>query len=173
MALTFEATVGSASATSYLTTAEADDYFSARYGAEAWTSLATAADKEKALMAATARLELEEYVGGPTFVDQRLKWPRFPVEDDAGRLIDNETIPRHVKEACAELALYLVQQNAAGTDPNAATGLEPFSALSLGPISLTLRDAPPSAGAMPTIVLRALGRYRVGGGGFTTFERTS
>lgn len=172
MAMTFDATVGGANATAYLTTADADDYLAVRFGADAWATL-TSTEKERAIMAATARLELEEFVGGPTFVDQRLKWPRFPVEDDAGRLIDNEAIPRHVKEACAELAFYLVQQDTAGTDPNAATGLEPFSALSLGPISLTLRDTPSLAGALPTIVLRALGRYRVGSGGSTAFERTS
>lgn len=171
MALVFDATVGGASANSYVTVAAADAYFETRFLAEAWTALANA-DKEKALVAATMRLETERWVGYKATDDQALQWPRLSVLDSNDRLVDSDAIPSAVQYATCEVALDLVQQTTAGTDPNALTGLEPFTGLSIGPVQLSLRSSGRAPGALPTLAIRWLAPFRMAAG-TTRFERSS
>ena len=125
MALT--ATVGSATADSYITVADADTYFDTRLNVTAWT-VAVTADKERALKSATREIDLASFLGQPTDTVQALAWPRAycPNPDTAADAnsdyLDDDTIPVRVLTATCELALAYLN---AGTtdlslaDPNA------------------------------------------------------
>ena len=177
MAFTFDATPKGASANSYATVAEADDYFGGRLNAGAWS--AAGANKAIALAMATARLDAEQYLGAPTTTEQRLKWPRSsvlrdgPSSDDSvwygGTMYDIDTVPRPIKEACYELALALL--TAGATDPLAETGLEQFERLAVGSVDLTMRDGF-RAGQLPATVSRLLGPFRLGGDGTVRLLRS-
>ncbi len=79
-AITIVATPKSASANSYITRANAQSYFDARLYVDAWTDAANT-DKDKALAAATTRLDQEKWLGLPKTTTQALKWPRSGVEN--------------------------------------------------------------------------------------------
>jgi len=151
MALVIVHAPGLSTSNSYVSRAEADAYFEARPNSDAWTS---AADPEQALIAATARLDLEQFVGYKFLTEARLKWPRFETYDDDGNPYDSATIPQRVKDATCELALHML--NSGTTDSQAATGLEQFESISLGNITLTPNQSAPKEGDLPTIVLRIL-----------------
>ncbi|HET8777975.1 MAG TPA: DnaT-like ssDNA-binding protein [Candidatus Limnocylindria bacterium] len=153
MAFVFDATVGGPAANSYVAVADADDYFGGRLNASAWTA-ASATTKQQALATATSRLEQLTFVGSRVTTAQRLAWPRYGAESVDGDLYASDAIPRPVFEATCELALDLL--NAGTTDRLAPTGLEPFSALSVGAVSLSLRDDAPQAGELPPQVQRLL-----------------
>lgn len=154
MPLILDATPGGAAANSYVSVADAQAYFDARMHVSAWTN-ATTPNKELALCAATARLEQEGYTGWRYSDAQRLKWPRDGAKDEDGVVFGPADVPDRVKFATCELALHML---AAGTtDTQAASGLEPFAALSVaGSVDLTLRDIAPAPGALPTPVVRWL-----------------
>ncbi|HEX7048651.1 MAG TPA: DnaT-like ssDNA-binding protein [Longimicrobiales bacterium] len=155
-----DATVGSPTANSYVTTVEADAYFDERLHAEAWTA-ASADDRARALIQATRRLDQEEYRGvprnplkgtsenGPT---QALKWPRRAAENDEGWVYEDDIIPTIVKHATMELALAYLSADA---DPLADTGLEGFARVSIGSLEVEPRHAR-VAGELPENVRRLL-----------------
>lgn len=115
MAITFTTTLGSSSANSYVTVAEADDYFATRWTTEAWEDLDDS-DKERALMAATRQLDRETFLGYPATSTQRLKWPRLDVRkvDSADAYGYGATeylateLPQQLKDAACELAYALI-----------------------------------------------------------------
>lgn len=161
MTLVLDATVGGASANAYDTKANATSYFEGRLNATAWTS--NAAKQEIALVMATGRIDQERFQGAKAAETQRLKWPRADVYDEDGLAVADTIIPRQIKEAVFELALYLLQQGA--SDPTTATGLESFSSLTLGDVSLEMRDSAGQPLPLPPNVARLLAGYRIGGGG--------
>lgn len=162
---TIDATVGGASANSYVTVAEATSYFDARLNADAWTADAT--KQIPALIMATLRIDQELYQGSPTSTTQRRKFPRMNMVDPETDLaIDSATIPNDLKDAVCELALHLLR---AGTsDPTAPTGLEIFDALSVGDLSLTPAKIVPQ---LPPQVTRLLRKLRTGGSGLIPLPR--
>lgn len=168
MPLVLVATPKAANANAYLDVPAADAYFEGRLNVAKWTG-ATAAQKELALVAATSRLEHEEYFGAPTSSAQRLKWPRVWVEDDRGCFFDADVIPRLVQEAVCELALVLLQDGT--TDRLLDSGLEAFESVTVGPLSIDL-DKGYVAGSLPIAVSRMLGRFRSGGGGTVRLMRS-
>lgn len=86
---------------SYVSLDEADAYFSARNAPDAWMA-ATAAQKEEALRYATRFIDSSfEFLGYLQDTDQALKWPRYSIYDDDGRVY--EGTPVEVKEATFEL----------------------------------------------------------------------
>src|SRR3954466_11507226 len=117
MPVTLDATPKGAASNSYATRAEAIAYFDGRLNATAWPS--DVALMDQALVAATSRLEAEEYYGTRTEPNQRLKWPRLDVPNDAGYFYDSNVVPRYVKEAQYEVALWMLAQG----DVNLPTGL--------------------------------------------------
>lgn len=155
MALTLNAVVGGASANSYVTLAEAIAYFEARLATQAWDS--NTALHERALVAATARLDQCLFVGLKANTTQRLKWPRVGVRDDDDRAVEDDIIPQNIKDAQCEIALYLLAGN--DTDRLAPTGLEPFSSITAGDVTLNLRDDAAAGGALPAQVHRYLTPY--------------
>lgn len=131
---TLVATVGSATANSYVTVAAADTYFDERLNVTDWTTLSGDDDKERALIMATRRLDLEEYEGEKTDIAQALKWPRLYATDDDGEEYDSDTIPMIVQHSTFELALEFLK-----SDALADTGLDGFEEIQVGPIRVKTR----------------------------------
>ena len=142
-----------ANANSYATVSDGDTLAAGRMGASAWSG-ATTAEKETALVAATARLEQEEYEGVKTDPAQPLKWPRVRTYDDDGEEYATAAVPAPVRYAAIELAIYYLANKT--TDTQAPSGLDQFQALTLGPLSVTPNPAAPEAGALPPAVRRWL-----------------
>lgn len=67
-------------------------------------------DKERALRLATRFLNINYIWGGyKVDGDQTTQWPRDTVYDEDGNLIDNDIVHQLVKEACAYLALKVIE----------------------------------------------------------------
>ena len=122
MPSTLNATIGSASANSYVTDTETTTYFDDRLNTNVWLN-ATGDDRTKALLMATKRLERENWLGSRVDSTQALSWPRSDVEKIdsssgagigygygyfSGELYLTTEIPQQVKDAQCELALSLL-----------------------------------------------------------------
>ena len=155
--MALDATVGGASATSYVSQATADAYLGDRLDSDAWEDAASD-EKDAALMMATARLDIEPYAGARTTITQRLSWPRYDVRVD-GQLLASDTIPVVVEQATIEYALALLREPTLLND----TGLSGFLNVKVGSLDVTPRNvtAPP----MPDFVRRLLAQVRIGGSG--------
>ena len=130
MALDF--TIGGVAANSYVSQAAASSYFAGRLDTAEWTA-ASSADKDAALMMATARLETETYQGSRVFVDQRLSWPRHGTYDRDDVLLSSTTIPLLMQHATFEYALALLKEPTQFGD----TGLEGFENVKIGSLDVT------------------------------------
>lgn len=159
MAVTIVATVGSASANSFVTLAEADTYIEGRLNASTWTS-ATTDNKNRSLVEATRDLSALSYKGDRVNATQALSWPRENAPDPDHPGIDSvggstlgdfasNIIPQRVKDATCELAFQFIK---AGTTDVAA--LDPTQ----GIISKTV-DVLSTTYAEPHERARGLARY--------------
>lgn len=109
-------TIGGSTSDSYVTLAEADDYFDARFGSDVWTAPASDADKEKALKQAARHLGRFRFVGQRNSPTQALSFPRgYPYNDDPERQSAALAIPQTIKDAQCEEALSLLE---AANDPD-------------------------------------------------------
>ncbi len=108
MALIVEDGTGLATANAYITEAFADGYHSERCN-DGWA--ASQSQKEAAIIRATEYIDREFCFRGSLVKDnssdppQALAWPRVGVDDNDGRVVDDESVPVAVQRACAELAL--------------------------------------------------------------------
>lgn len=156
--MAFDATVGGAASTSYVSVAAAEEYFLGRLNATAWDN-ASDADAEAALMMATAWLDREPYYGAPASTTQRLQWPRWgapSLSPTSWGFLSATTIPDCIVAATCELALTLL------TDPERLED-NVFQNLRIGSLDMT-----PRVGAVPTIpsqVRRLIASVRVAGMG--------
>lgn len=100
-------TVGSASANSYLSVASATSLLDERLGIAAWTD-ATADDKARAVIMATREIDSFRYVGYKISQAQALEWPRTE------QVEASDTIPVYIQRACAEQALWVLQNSDTG-----------------------------------------------------------
>jgi hypothetical protein len=123
MAVTIVATVGSASANSYVTLAECTTYMEARLNSDAFDDAAEDS-KNRALVEATRELTVLPWDGLPVTATQALAWPRqwsrdpdSPVQD----YFETDVIPQRVKDAACELAFQFLK---AGTTDVAAEPAE-------------------------------------------------
>lgn len=112
---TFDATAGGASATSYASVAEADDYHDSIPSAYTgtWTA-ATTAQKQASLMQATRLLDaMVLWEGIPADADtQRLAWPRDGVITYDGEEFDaDDGIPQFLIDATSEFARQLLAKD--------------------------------------------------------------
>lgn len=117
MTYTVDATVGGASANSFVTSAEMTTYCEARLNASTWTG---AAAQIPALTEATRDLSVLAWQGIRVSSAQALAWPRdqVPDVDDPFQLYYSTTaIPQRIKDATCELALQYLK---AGTTDLAA-----------------------------------------------------
>jgi len=113
MAATFvvETGTGSATANSYLSEADADTYHENHSGLDVWDAEAQA-DKEAALRLATQYLDVKyegRWKGTKVNVSQALAWPRLCSWGADEIYIEYNVIPQKLKDACAELALKIIQ----------------------------------------------------------------
>lgn len=153
MAASIDATVGGEGANSYVTLAQFTTYLDERpFDTTTTASAATEDERTRALIAACRRLDQEDYTGTKADSSQALKWPRYGVKDEDGRTYDSDAIPTIVQHAQMEQAIaYLT----ADSDPEAATGLEGFASVTVGPLQVTPRHTS-AQGALPDIVRRLL-----------------
>jgi len=105
---TIVATVGSASANSYVTLSEAEGYCESRLNATAWTDRTDDDIKGRALVEATRELDVLSYIGMRVDTTQVRQWPRqFAPDPDVpwNFYFSTTAIPQRVKDATCELAL--------------------------------------------------------------------
>ena len=150
MAITIVATAGAANANSYLTLSDTQDLIDGLMEDDdvvAWGS-ATTDQKNRALYSATQRIDRERFLGARATDTQAMQWPRtgvrkpdtyinnynlgFPFTITEDYFTDTE-IPDQVKKAQAVLAAYLNNNK----DALDLTGLESYSTLNVGNISIT------------------------------------
>jgi len=93
---------------SYLEIEDADEIIS-NYGNSASWAAATVSNKQTALRQATRYLDLYyTWDGYRVYEDQALQWPRYEMYDEDGWLIAEDIIPEKVKQACAYLAVKVI-----------------------------------------------------------------
>jgi hypothetical protein len=108
LAVVITATVGSASANSFVTSAECDTYHEGRLNATAWSD-AVSDDKNRALVEAQRELNTLSYEGNRVDSAQALQWPRWnacnPDGTGSSFYYLSTEIPQRMKDAQCELAL--------------------------------------------------------------------
>ena len=188
MAITIDATVGGASANSYLTLADAQaliDGMVENDDVTAWAS-ATTDQKNRALYTATQRIDRERFLGARATDTQALQWPRtgvrkpdtyintysvgFPFRITTDYFTDTE-IPDQIKQAQVVLAVYLNNNK----DGMGLSGLEDYKRVQIG--SLNVETAGASAIAtgadrVPPIYERYLTGLRISGPGNFAIKRS-
>lgn len=105
---TVDATVGTSTANSYVTVAEADTYFEASFGRPLW---ATATPDNKAVLVINASRSLDsfmEWEGSKTNSTQSMEWPRKDTYDKAGLAYPSDAIPMPIKFAVYELCYHIL-----------------------------------------------------------------
>ncbi len=167
MAFVFDSTVGGANSNSFVSVSDGDDFFAAHLESDWWTALSTG-KKQAALVQATNRIDRERFGGQMTqrFI-QRLSFPRlyvvcrdYNISPTDSFAIDGiyyrnpNTIPREVKEATCEMALYYIKQ-AAGENTVDDNDLETLKNYKVGPLDLAIKDGI-KADRLPTKVAELL-----------------
>ena len=169
MACSIIATAGSATANSYATVAEADSYHQAHVSPATWDA-ATSDEKCKALQMATRLLDQRfEWKGVAAGNTQALLWPRVGVVGPKGYLLANDTIPDALKNATAEQARLLLDEDRTVDSEVTTKGI---SRLVAGPIELEFSGAAASSRPIPDSVAGFLVPFYgtltgVGGGAVT------
>ena len=157
MPITIDATVGGASANSFVTLAEAQTYMDGRLNGSSWDG-ATTDDQNRALVEATRWLSARTWQGERVNSTQALSWPRFwaPNPDlmfGGNWFFDSTVIPQRIKDATAELAfqfLKLGTTDAAAIDPN-----QKIIEQTVGPITTRYSDPyarPQGLGQFPSVL---------------------
>lgn len=148
MALALVTTVGGATSNSYATLAQVATVMDELLPVpEAWAT-ATADRKNRALVKATRILDQRMAWRGERVDDtQALEWPRVGVPKPSGLYsYDSDEIPGPVTTAQARLALFLLEQDDAGTDPFAPADAAGIQAMDLGnELSLTFEKGATAA----------------------------
>ena len=187
MAIAIDATVGGASANSYLTLADAQaiiDGFVEDADVTAWAS-ATTDQKNRALFTATQRLDRERYLGARATDTQALQWPRtgvrkpdtyintyavgFPFRITTDYFTDTE-IPDQIKYAQVVLAVYLHNN----PDGIGLSGLEDYKNVKIGSINVTPNLGYGAVGVdkVPPLMERYLTGLRISGPGNFSIRRS-
>lgn len=161
MASTIDATVGGASANSYVTLQEAATYFGDRLHKDAWTN-ASAPDKTAALIWAAKVIDSRiSWLGTRASSTQARAWPRAYVRnpDPANSTADTtccylpaDAIPQDIKDAQCEMALALLASDITATPDSAGIG-------SLAVSSLRIDFAGAQQPTIPRQVDELLSRY--------------
>lgn len=131
------ATPGAADANSYVTQAEADAYFAARFGSATWTAL-SGSDKETALRHATRNIDTNRLRGWKVTETQALEFPRYRPnwQDELGVVYPANEIPKAVKDACCEEALWVASHaSTGGQSPRQQLQAEGVQSFSVGDLS--------------------------------------
>ena len=186
MAISITATVGSASANSYLTLSDAQDIVDGLVEDDdvaAWAS-ATTDQKNRALYTATQRIDRERFLGARASDTQALQWPRtgvrkpdtftstyttgFPYRVTTDYYTDTE-IPDQVKRAEVILAVYLNNNK----DGLGLSGLEDYKRVGVGGVAVE-PDKYGTVGAdrVPPLFERYFTGLRISGPGNISLKRS-
>jgi hypothetical protein len=176
-------TPGGATSNTYSTLAEADAYFESRLHTDTWDA-AVDADKERGLLMAARLLDANWIWNGRRTNDtQRMEWPRTGVLKEAGtgswdwnfgffRFLDENEIPRQLKEAQAEFAALLL---ASDTTANIDQSVQGITSLRAGSVSLSFKESIQTSNPVPDSVFYLIpyfwGELRYNGTGVRTLER--
>ena len=132
--MALDATVGGANANSYVTVEEADSYFLERLHSGAWV---TSTVKEAALITASRLLDWELVFSGSKALDaQAMQFPRSDLVLNDGTEVLSTIIPREIKFATFELALFSLSADRTADNPLA--GIEMAKA---GPLAIKATPA--------------------------------
>lgn len=161
--MALDATVSGTASDSYATLAEATAYHASRLWSEEWAA-STDPKREAALKWATRLIDQLDF---PTtslkvVTAQALRWPRNYVYDPDGNRLPTVTIPDPIREACCELAYYLLKEDRA-----IELEVPEFESLRVGPIDLTYNVVDrymTKKSLLPRTVLDILRPYLVGYG---------
>lgn len=161
---TVEDGTGLTAANSYVSVAEADDYFAFDLNfADDWTAL-TNTQKQHSLAWASRLLDQKTSWNGNKVVETSgLRWPRSYVYDRDEILIADDEVPVPVKDATCELAKYL-QAN----DLTTGKDIENIRRIAIDVIEIEYQENS-SQSSIPTIInaiLEDLGSFRIGGSGY-------
>jgi hypothetical protein len=150
MAFNFVVETGEADsdANSYCTVEFADDYVEANIHASAeWLALEEE-DKQRLLARSSKVLDFRfKWNGQRVDQDSGLKWPRSGVYDEDGFQIADDCVPKILKEAAAEFAVYLMTD-----DWTAPRGNDEFKEIKVDVIDIKFDTAYRRAYIPPTIV---------------------
>lgn len=156
MALVLDATPSALTANTYALLADANAYALTLPVANDWAA-ATVDQQNAALVQATRMLDtIMDWKGLRKTYAQPLQWPRAWMSDRENWLVDPNTIPPKLRDACCEFAIRLISDDRAAD----AGGLSPET-VKAGSLDLgQLRRRP-----IPASVLEMVREYRNGGGG--------
>ena len=186
MAITITATVGSASANSYVTLDAANSIVEGLIlddDVSAWDGSSND-NKNRALFTAAVRVDRERFLGARVTNTQALQWPRqgvrkpdtyintysvgFPFRISTDYFAETE-IPEQVKKAQVILAVYLNNNR----DGLGLSGLEDFSNVSIGSLNVTPNFyGAVGADRIPPLVERYLSGIRISGPGNISIRRS-
>jgi hypothetical protein len=189
MAITINATVGSASANSYITLSDANAIVEGLVPDDdvtSWEAGSTSDDyRNRALYTACQRIDRERFLGARADDTQALQWPRtgvrkpdtyintysvgFPFRVTTDYFTSTE-IPDQIKKAQVVLAVYL-QNNVSGIG---LSGLEDFEKVKLGSLDITpnIINGPVGADRVPPLFERYFTGLRISGPGNVAIQRS-
>ena len=155
-------------ATSYVSVANADDYFAVDLNAAGWTALTTE-QKELQLGWATRFLDQKTtWKGSPATTVQALRWPRTGTYDRDGVAIGGSVVPDEVAAATCELARWLLTNN-----PSAGQDVEYLRRVVVDVVEVEYQENTTQT-AYPSIlnaILTGLGSFTVGRAQFSRIAR--
>lgn len=167
MPATIDATVGGATANSYLTLQESYAFAAAHVDGEAWEIADTAA-LVRALISATGRLDQEGYIGWRANPAQALEWPRFGILLDGRRYsLPSDAIPPEIRRATAVLALRMLSGQYAG----APSELAQFESVKVGPLEVVPAKPEGKTDELPAEVRREIRPFLAGAGSTIRLRR--
>lgn len=133
-------TPGSATANSYITLAEAEQYQANRPAVGTTWALATEDQKNAAILWATKLMDsLWEWTSYPTTPTQALLWPRQGMLKKNGwEYVPDNVIPQELKDATAEYARQLLVSDRTGDSDIETLGV---TSLRAGPVAFTFKES--------------------------------
>ena len=167
MAATINATVKGENANSYVTLAEANDYFDTSPDSSTWTNK-TDDQKKRSLISATRWIDTLVFYGDRCDDGQALKFPRNNYQVDGVELACSK-IPNNIKYAQYELARALANDTDAITGTTGKEGN--ISEAKLGDLEVKFNTTTQNTGSVNNIMdvypwLQSyLGAYMLGGAG--------
>lgn len=172
MAFTFTVEDGTniAGSNSYLTVAEADDYFVIdRVFCEVWDALSPSDKQYRLAWAARILDQKVRWKGVRTDETQSMEWPRQATYDRNGVSIDSDEIPEQLKDAVCEFVKFVQTE-----DPTVGAGVDYIRAITLDVLEIEYQEGT-SQNDFPNLLnslLRGLGAYPVPGNfGFNSIAK--
>lgn len=165
MAAVIDATLGGASANSYVTLVDADAYFETVPDSATWTDK-TDDQKNRALISATRWIDALSFYGDRCSETQALKWPRDNYKVD-GIDLACTLIPLGIEVATYELARALANDTDAITGSTGTTGL--YDQVELGELKVKYKASSMTPGVINNVfdvypwLQSYLGPYCIGG----------